>query len=125
LNLGAYGLAWAQVIWAALEISILFIVMSRRLPKLFTKDFWLTVFKMLVATVTMSVVTYVLVSLIGLRFTDQNILMVLPQLAFITIVSAIVYLAMSHILKLDEAQPIIAKVKKFFLPKPKVTPPTE
>jgi putative peptidoglycan lipid II flippase len=120
LDLGAYGLAWAQVIWAALEVSALFIVMSVRLPKLFDKKFGMTVIKMIAATSVTSIVTYVLVSLIGLQFADQNILMVLPQLLFIFIIGVAVYITMSHIFKLEEVDPIIQRLKKIFLPKPKV-----
>lgn len=120
LDMGPYGLAWAQVIWAALEIIALFVVMTRRLSKMFTREFGMNVLKTVAATAVMSIATYVLVSLIGLRFDEQNILMVLPQLAFIGIISAIVYLTMSYILKIDEASPIVARIKKIFLPKPKI-----
>jgi putative peptidoglycan lipid II flippase len=120
LGMGAYGLAWAQVIWAVLEVAALFAVMSARLKGIFDKDFGRTVLKMLLATGVMSIATYLTVLITGLRFDDQNILMVLPQLLLIGVVSVIAYLAMSQVLKLDESQPIIDKIKKFFLPKPKV-----
>jgi putative peptidoglycan lipid II flippase len=125
LNLGAYGLAWAQVIWAALEIAALFVLMSLRMPKLFNREFGLTVGKMVIATGIMSIETYIMVSIVGLRFDDQNILMVLPQLLLIGGISAVVYLIVSYILKLEEAMPVIARISKFFLPKPKITPPQE
>jgi putative peptidoglycan lipid II flippase len=125
LNLGAYGLAWAQVIWAALEIAALFVLMSLRMPKLFNREFGLTVGKMVLATGIMSIETYIMVSIVGLRFDDQNILMVLPQLLLLGGISAVVYLIVSYILKLEEAMPVIAKISKFFLPKPKITPPQE
>jgi putative peptidoglycan lipid II flippase len=125
LNAGAYGLAWAQVIWAALEIGALFVMMNIRLPKLFNKQFGTTLLKMAAATGIMSIETYIMVSIIGLRFDDQNILMVLPQLLLIGVVSAVVYLIVSYIFKLEEASPVISKLAKFFLPKPKVTPPQE
>jgi hypothetical protein len=125
LNVGAYGLAWAQVIWAGLEITALFVVMNFRMPKLFDKKFGMTILKMVVATGIMSVETYTMVSIVGLRFDDQNILMVLPQLALIGISSAVVYLIVSYLFKLEEAMPVISKISKFFLPKPKVVPPQE
>jgi peptidoglycan biosynthesis protein MviN/MurJ (putative lipid II flippase) len=118
--MGAYGLAWAQVIWAALEIGALFVVMSVRLKGIFDRDFGKTVLKMLLATAVMGIGTYVLVSTIGIRFVDQNILMVLPQLLLIGLVSAIIYLAMSQVLKLEESSSIVERIKKVFLPKPKV-----
>ncbi|MDR1197027.1 MAG: murein biosynthesis integral membrane protein MurJ [Candidatus Nomurabacteria bacterium] len=120
LDMGAYGLAWAQVIWAALEIAALFVVMSVRLKGVFDKDFGKIVLKMLLATGVMSIGTYILVSAVGLQFVDQNILMVLPQLLLIGLFSAIIYLAMSQALKLEESSSIVGKIKKAFLPKPKV-----
>lgn len=125
LNMGAYGLAWAQVIWAAIEIIALFVVMNIRMPKLFDRKFGITILKMAIATGVMSIEAYIMVSIIGLRFDDQNILMVLPQLLLIGGVSAVVYLIVSYLLKIEEAKPVIDKISKFFLPKPKVTPPKE
>jgi hypothetical protein len=80
---------------------------------------------MVAAAGIMSIETYIMVSIVGLRFDDQNILMVVPQLLLIGIVSAVVYLICSYIFKLEEATPVISKIAKFFLPKPKVTPPQE
>lgn len=120
LELGAYGLAWAQVIWAALEVIALFVVMNWRLPKLFDYSLVLSIIKMILATIAMSVVTYSMVLLMNLRFVDQNILMVLPQLAVIGVVSVIVYLLLSWMFKLDEVMPIIDRFKKFVFSKPKI-----
>lgn len=125
LNMGAYGLAWAQVIWASVEIIALFVVMNLRMPKLFDRKFGITILKMAIATGVMSIGAYITVSAVGLRFDDQNILMVLPQLILIGVVSVVVYLIASHLLKLEEAQPVISKISKFFLPKPKVRSPKE
>lgn len=120
LDMGAYGLVWAQVIWALLEVVALSVLMAKHLPGLFNKNLGLSILKMIAASVAMSIVTYILVSMIGLRFDEQSIVMVLPQLAFIAIISAIVYLVTSYFLGIGEAGPIIEKIKNFFLPKPKV-----
>lgn len=121
LNMGPYGLAWAQVIWAGLEVVALFVIMIKRLPNLFNREFGMTILKMILATLIMSIVTYVMVLLVGLRFDEQNIMMVVPQLLLIVIVSAGTYLLTSFLLKIEEANPIIDKIKNFFLPKPKVS----
>jgi len=120
LDFGAYGLAWAQVIWAVLEVVALFVVMSIRLPKLFDREFGLSILKMIAATFVMSIVTYIMVLLMNLQFIDQSILMVLPQLLAIGVVSAIVYLLMSRILKISEVNPIIERIKKILHIKPKI-----
>jgi putative peptidoglycan lipid II flippase len=120
LGMGVYGLAWAQVVWASIEIVALFTVMARRIPKLFDRNFGIVVLKMLLSTGVMSIVTWLMVQLVGIRFDDQNILMVLPQLLAIGIFSVIVYAIMSRLLKLDEVNPIIARIKKIIIPRPKV-----
>ncbi len=55
LNLGAYGLAWAQSIMAAVEVFILFTVMSVRLGGLLDKIFWSGVWRMMSATGFMAI----------------------------------------------------------------------
>jgi len=117
LHSGAVGIAWAQVIWAALEIIALFVLMARRIPNLFNHDFWSGVGRMTIATGIMSIGTYALVKMIGLKFVNQTMLMVLPGLAAIGFISMIIYLILSKLLKLSEATPVLNYVKKITLGK--------
>jgi putative peptidoglycan lipid II flippase len=117
LHTGAVGIAWAQVIWAGLEIAALFVLMARRIPNLFNHDFWSGVGRMLAATAIMSVGTYALVKLIGLEFADQTMLMVLPQLAVIGLISMAIYVGLSKFFRLSEAVPVLNYVKKITLGK--------
>ena len=117
LNAGAVGIAWSQVIWATLEIVALFVIMARRIPHLFNRDFWLAVLRMLISTAIMSIGTYGLVKFIGLEFADQTMLMVLPQLAVIGLFSMAIYIGMSKLFKLDEANPVLNYIKKITLGK--------
>lgn len=112
LGWGPAGIAWSQVIWAALEITALFVIMGRRLPNLFNRKFWSGICRMVIATALMSIVTYIIVKLIGLEFSEQTILMVLPQLAIISGFSIAAYIGLSKLFKLDEATPVINYVKK-------------
>jgi putative peptidoglycan lipid II flippase len=112
LHAGAIGIAWTQVIWATLEIVALFVLMARRIPNLFNRDFWSGIGRMLIATSIMSVGTYGLVKLIGLEFADQTMLMVLPQLAVIGLVSMAIYVFLSKFFGLSEATPVLNYVKK-------------
>lgn len=111
-HMGPYGLAWAQVLWAALEIAALFVIMSRRIPKLFDKAFYAAVVRMVFATLIMGAVSYFLVTTLDLEFDDQSLMAVLPKFAVITIVSFAVYLGLSRIFKLSEANPVIRYIKK-------------
>lgn len=112
LDLGVYGLAWAASIISVLEVVILFIVMSRRLSGLFNRYFWNQVFKMVIATAIMSIVTYSAVQIWPLTAEDQSFFLVFPKFAWIVLLSAIAYVAVSHLLKLSETKPIIARLKK-------------
>ena len=63
LHTGAAGIAWGQVIWAALELGCLVALILRRVPDLFDRDFWLAIGRMVLATGLMGVVTYIMCSL--------------------------------------------------------------
>ena len=115
LHTGAAGIAWAQVIWAALEIGALSLLMSRKLPNLFGREFWSGIVRMLVATAAMSVVTYILVRILDLEFANQSLMMVLPKLAIIGVASGAVYLALSQLFHLHEAAPVIKYLKRIIL----------
>ena len=107
---GPYGLAWAQSIVAVVEVAILFAILQRKTPGIFNKYFRIAVGKMLIASAIMAVVTYVTLQFLQLRADDQGLLATLPKFAAITAVSFIVYVIASKKLKLDEAEPVVARV---------------
>jgi len=112
LDMGAYGLAWATSIVAFVEVCILFVMMSRNIKGLFDRTFVHAVARMASATGFMSVITYVMVLLLPFSAKDQSILASLPKFIIITAVSGLAYVALSRILKLEEAGHVIARVKK-------------
>lgn len=112
LHAGILGVAWAQVIWAVLELACLFVLILRKVPNLFTRKFWLAVLRMAVASAVMGVVTYILVNTFNLRFENQNMLMVLIPLGIIVVISACVYGVMSSLLKLEEIVPVAEYVRR-------------
>ena len=114
LHVGAAGIAWAQVIWAVLEIGALSVLMSHRIKGIFNHEFWGGLARMLVATAIMSVFTYILVQVLDLEFANQNLMMVLPKLAIIGLVSGAVYLGLSQLFHLAEAAPVIKYLKNIF-----------
>ncbi len=109
-HMGAGGIAWAQVIWALLELTSLTVLILRRVPNLFDSEFWHKISRMLIACGVMSVVTYLMVQRINLKFENQNMIMVLIPLAVIGTVSILVYLGASRLLRIEEAEPIVAKL---------------
>lgn len=110
LAMGAYGLAWAQSIMAAVEVAILFVIMSWRIPGLFDKKFVNAMIRMASATGFMAVVSYIMVQLFQLTTDDQSFLATFPKFLAIVVVSLGVYLLFSRMMKLAEANPVIDKL---------------
>lgn len=111
LQMGAYGLAWAQSIMAFVEVMILFFIMSHRIKGLFDLDFVHAVTRMAGATVFMGIITYITVQFFQLGANDQSFLSTFPKFTAIVIVSTVAYVWFSKMLKLNEANPIIDRVK--------------
>ncbi len=111
LDMGAYGLAWAQSIVAFVEVMILFFVMSRRIKGLFDFDFVHAVMRMASATGFMAVVSYTAVQIFPLGVNDQSFLATFPKFLLIVVISVSSYVLFSRMLKLSEADPIISRFK--------------
>jgi hypothetical protein len=67
--------------------------------------------RMASATGFMGVVTYITVQLFQLAADDQSFLATFPKFIVIVVVSLGVYLFFSRLLKLGEAEPVIAKLR--------------
>jgi len=114
LNMGAYGLAWAQSIMAATEVVILFIVMSIRFGGLFDRTFWSGVWRMMSATGFMAIISYCMVLIFPLQAgANSSFYFTFPKFVLIAGVSIATYVGFSRLLKLKEVNPIIATVKRF------------
>jgi putative peptidoglycan lipid II flippase len=114
LNMGAYGLAWAQSIMAMVEVIILFTVMAIRFPGLLNGPFWGSVWRMASATGFMAIISYIMVLLLPLQAgDDSSFYFSFPKFVLIVAVSFASYVVFSHLLKLEEAGPIIKTVRKF------------
>lgn len=112
LKLGVFGLATATAIVSFVEIFVLFVIMSKRLPGLFDFNFYGAIGRMLSATGFMSIVTYLLVSRFPLEALDQSFFASFPKFFFIVVSSLISYALFSYILKLKEVYPILERLKK-------------
>lgn len=109
---GPMGLALAQAIVAIIEVIILFIIMSSRIKNILDGPFWAAVIKMLSATGLMALVTYLMIAIVPYTSTDRTFLAVMLKLVMIAIVSFSSYIALSHLFRLSEPAPIIAKFRK-------------
>lgn len=111
---GIYGLAWAQVLVAIIEVAILFVIMSKRIPNLFDAVFVHAVARMLSATGFMAIVTYASVKLFDLTIQDISFFATFPKFALIVTISGIAYLIICQRLRLSEARPIVRYIQKIF-----------
>lgn len=110
-KMGPYGLAFAQAIMAFVEVLILFVIMSRRIPGIFDKVFWHAIGRMASATGFMAIVTYLAVLLFQLQDRDQSFLATFPKFAIIVGISVCAYVWFCDLMKLSETKPVIKKVQ--------------
>ena len=114
LDMGPYGLAWAQSIAAFVEVVILFAIMSVRIKGLFDRVFVGAIVRMASAAGFMAIVSYISVQLLQLAVSDQSFLATFPKFMAIVIIDLGAYLWLSKLFKLPEADPVIAKIKTLF-----------
>jgi putative peptidoglycan lipid II flippase len=119
LRLEVYGLALAAVLVSAVEVAILFVIMSRRIEGLFDKTFIQAVGRMLSATGLLAIITYILVARMPLGAEDVFI-SAFVKFSFIVGVSAIAYIIICRIFKIEEANPILTRVQKILFKKPRI-----
>ncbi len=112
LRMGIYGLAWAQSIVAIVEVIILFAIMTYRIPNLFDAPFIGAVGRMVSSTGFMAIVTYVSVQVLALSANDVSFMSSFPKFVVIVLASAVAYLGLCRIMKLDEADMVIGWLKK-------------
>jgi putative peptidoglycan lipid II flippase len=112
LGMGPYGLAYAQSIVSVFEVLILFFVMNKRIPKLFDLPLLKAVGQMAIATFIMSIVSYLTLQLFQLQNDDNSFFATFPKFVIIVVVSGLVYLGASRYFNLQEAVPVISRLKK-------------
>ena len=113
LSMGVYGLAWASVITSAVEVGILFTLMSRRIKGLFDGVFVHAVSRMIIATALTGFITYVMVSALPLSANDQSIFSSLPKFVIITSVGLLSYVIICRLFRIEEVNPVIDRAVGF------------
>lgn len=113
LAMGPYGLAYAQSIVAFVEVVILMVILSRRVPGLLSRSFLHSICRMIAASVVMGIVAYVMIQVFQLQNSDKSFISTFPKFIVIVTVSTASYLALSRLLKLQEADPILGRIKRF------------
>ena len=119
LSMGVYGLAWAAVIVSAIEVAILFVVMSRRIVGLFDRTFINAVVRMLSATGFIAIITYIAVALMPLSAEDV-FFSSFVKFSLIVGISGLSYIIICRLLKLEEVNPILSRVRAILFKQPNV-----
>jgi putative peptidoglycan lipid II flippase len=114
LGMGAYGLAWAAAIVSIVEVSILFYVMTKRIPGLLDALFLQAIIRMLSATGLMAIVTYTIVSYLPLSSNDLSFFSAFPKFCIIVVLSGTAYLLFCRLFKIEEVYPVLIRLKKLF-----------
>jgi putative peptidoglycan lipid II flippase len=112
---GIAGLAMAQSIVAATEVAILMIIMAYRDPKLFNRYFWSGILKITSVTGFSLMAAFVMISLLPLNVNDKGFITLGVKVASITIVTFSVHVFVSWLFGLEEAKPVMDKVRKIIL----------
>ncbi len=110
---GVAGLAMAQSIVAAAEVFILFSIMLFYDRKLFDREFWGGVWQIMSVTGFSIGAAYIMVKIFPLQTTDVGAVALGIKLAAITAVTGAVHLGLSYMFGLEEAQPVIRKLKHY------------
>ncbi len=109
---GVEGLGFAQSIGAIIEIIILLAILQKRShSKLFNKDFWKAMIRIVIASAIAGCIAFSATKFIPLRATDNSLVITIPKFLAISGISLVSYLIASYFLNIEEAKPIIKKVK--------------
>ena len=112
---GIAGLAIAQSVVAAVEVLLLVALMYWRDLKLFNWEFWVGVARTLSVTGFTVITAYIMVHIFPLEATDRGFITLGTKLFLIIIPTFTVHVAVSSLYGLEEARPVIAKIRQIML----------
>ncbi len=112
---GLSGLALAQSIAAAVEVTILGVIMLIRDPKLFDRKFWSGVFRSVSVTGFSLVAGYITVGFVPLGANDHGFITLGTKFMLIAGVTISTHFAVSGLFGLEEAQPFWHWIKRIVL----------
>lgn len=118
LDSGPIGLAWAQVISSVVEASILVALLFIQIQNLFDRDLVVSMFKMLITSLSTGGVAYLMVSLIPLAETDKTLFATLSKFSVIIFVAGVAYLVFSKLFRVEEVEPVLRFLRRLFFGKP-------
>jgi peptidoglycan biosynthesis protein MviN/MurJ (putative lipid II flippase) len=112
---GVAGLALAQSIVAMVEVFILSTIMLKRDHRLFDAQFWGGVWRIISVSGFSVVAAFIMISIYPLGINDRGILTLGSKLAFISLVTFAVHVAVSALFGLEEVRPIFERLRRLVL----------
>jgi putative peptidoglycan lipid II flippase len=112
---GLPGLAIAQSVVAAIEVSVLCIIMAIRDPKLFDREFWSGIFRTISVTGFSLVAGYITVGFIPLGAEDRGFITLGVKFFILALVTITTHFTVSGIFGLEEARPFWRWARRFTL----------
>ena len=117
LNIGPYGLVYAEIIGVVLEVSLLLFFLNRRFGNLYPAKFLGAVLRIIISTGITTLVAYFLTNRFPLQASDNSFWDTFPKFVFIIGVSFVVYLGLCWVLRVQEAVQMLDKAKEWVLRK--------
>lgn len=116
-NVGVIALAIAYTITAILESSLLLYMFHKKFPNLGKKEISNSLFKILIASLIMSVVTFIIRQILGSVISLQTFWGIFFQLIISGTVGVVTYAVATHLFKSPESKTITDSfLKKFLYP---------
>lgn len=109
------GLALAQSIVGAVEVTILLVIMILRDHKLLDREFWGNILKTISVTGFSVLAAYIMVSILPLEIADHGFIILGTKFALIAAVTLTIHVAISSLFGLDEVKPILSRLKRIIL----------
>lgn len=112
---GAAGLAIAQSIVSASEVTVLGTVLFFRDRKMFTRELLDTVFRLLSVTGFTIIAAFIMISLLPLNLNDRGFFVLGSKLSAIAFVTLSVHVLVSTVFGFEEGKDVLRKIKKLIL----------
>lgn len=109
--MGVAGLALASALSSTVSALLLLVPISKRLPGLFNREFWVDVLKMAICTAVMSVVVWLVYSGLSAALTYST-LAVAVELICSVLVGIVVYFVLARLFRIPEMSQILGMAKK-------------
>jgi len=112
---GVTGLAMAQSIVAGVEVLILSVIMLARDSRLFNKEFWGGIIKIVSVTGFSVLTAFIALSFLPLGINDRGFVTLGSKLGAITLIVFSTHFAISLLFGLEETKPILQRAKSFIM----------